>query len=220
MHKIKITNCKNHIEEFTLHNGTYRIGRSMDSTLRLEGEEVSRLHARLFVGQTRCELIDEASKNGTFVNGSRVSSHYLNDGDIIKIGRFNLQFISDSAKPHYPAQKRYVKLSFFIICLALALTLVLFLYQNKAAKKTKLQLAERTAQYLAERNKEALYLGEYNSINLSNLPPYVTEAKIWDRNGILRKDVQGRSLHTSGEISVPVYYESVQVGTLKMKYKL
>lgn len=215
MHKLKITNCKNHIEEITLPIGSYTIGRSLDSTLRLEGEEVSRLHARLLVNHTRCELVDEGSKNGTLVNGNRITSYYLNDGDTIKIGRFNLRYISDTIKP----EKSGVRHHFFPI-IGLTLTAIIlagfFFYQNRLTKKT---LAQRTAQYLAERNKEALYLGEYTSIDLTNLPQGVVQVAIWDRHGVLRagaqpEDGQGPAL------TIPIYYESVQVGTLWMRYKL
>lgn len=216
MQKLKITNCKNHIEEFTLAGGSYTFGRSLDSTLRLEGEEVSRLHAKLLVNSTRCELIDEGSKNGTLVNGNRITSRYLNDGDTIKIGRFNLKYISDTIKPE---EKSGVRHHFFPI-IGITLILLVFsgfsFYQNKLTKKT---LAQRTAQYLAERNKEALYLGEYASIDLTNLPQDVIQVAIWDRNGILRagpqpEDGQGPAL------TIPIYYESVMVGKLWMRYKL
>lgn len=216
MHKIKITNCKNHIEEITLASGSYTIGRSLDSTLRLEGEEVSRLHARLFVSPTRCELIDEGSKNGTLVNGNRIASHYLNDGDIIRIGRFNLKYISDNIKPEKNEKSGVRHLfSFFLICLVIIAGF--FFYQNRITKKT---LAQRTAQYLAERNKEALYLGEYASIDLTNLPTGVIQVAIWDRNGILRAGAQPPDAGGPNEINIPIYYESVRVGTLWMKYKL
>lgn len=219
MHKLKITNCKNHIEEITLINGTHTIGRSLDSTLRLEGDEVSRLHARLLVNQTLCELIDEGSKNGTFINGNRITSYYLQNNDIIQIGRFNLQFISDTAKPHIPPKKRWKTLVF------LTAALVLFLYQMTVTGRTKLQLAERTAQYLAERNKEALYLGEYTSIDLTNLPPEIIQVAVWDRNGKLRAqyppDAEPPDNVRGGASNItPIYYESVQVGTLWIKYRL
>lgn len=238
MYKLKITNCKNHIEEITLTEGIHNIGRSLDSTLRLEGEEVSRLHARLFVKPNLCELVDEGSKNGTFINGNRITSNFLNDGDIIKIGRFNLQFTSDIAEHH--KEKRRIKIPFLKISLVSVFIIFsgLFLYQKSTGQKTKIILAERTAQYLAERNKEALYLGEYDSINLTNLPPEIEQVAIWDRHGNLRAtqppgidsidvqvDVRGDASHirkigNTVEIYTPIYYESVHVGTLWMVYKL
>lgn len=218
MHKLKIINCKNHIEELTLTNGTYTIGRSMDSTLRLEGDEVSRLHARLFIDQNRCQLIDEGSKNGTFVNGNRITSCYLKNGDIIRIGRFNLQFISDTAKSHIPApQKRWKPLIPFI---PMFIMFILLLYQIAVIKRVKLELSRRTAQYLAEKNKEALYLGEYSSIDLTNLPKEVKQVAVWDRNGILRaKYPSDTPIPDETSDTIPIYYESTKVGTLWINYK-
>lgn len=120
MHKLKIKNCKNHIEEITLNEGIHSIGRTLDSTLRLEGEEVSRIHARLLVNHTECILIDEKSKNGTFLNKQRINSSYLKDGDIIQIGKFDLQFTSDSSRPHtkgFISKKARKKKKINYICL-------------------------------------------------------------------------------------------------------
>ena len=93
MHRLRITNCKSHIEEVTLKNGSYSLGRSFESSIRLESTEISRLHARLLIGNHECEVIDESSANGTFVNGEKVISHRLRNGDIIGVGKFKLEFI-------------------------------------------------------------------------------------------------------------------------------
>lgn len=230
MHKLKITNCKNHIEEFTLSEGSHTIGRSLDSTIRLESDEVSRIHARLLVNPNHCVLIDEHSKNGTFIHNNRIQSHYLHDGDIINIGRFNIHFLSDSAKPHFIENKEpKIKIIAVLLVIGLVFFASFSFYQKTQTKKVKLKLAERTAQYLAEKNKESLYLGEYDSIDLTKLPPGITQAAVWDRNGVLRShqpvanpppDVRGRASNIQNEISTPIYYESTKVGTLWIKYKL
>lgn len=240
MHRLKITNCRNHIDQITLTEGTHTIGRTLDSTLRLEGEEVSRLHARLLIRSNLCELIDESSKNGTFINGKRIKSQLLQNGDKIQIGKFNIQFTTDSAKPHYLSgsnknipKQRFLKI---IIALSLLISTGLFFYQYLSTKKTSFHLAERTAEYLAEKNKEALYLGEYDSINLANLPKQVIQISIWDRNNTLRanhpKDAETlpgpkktdtiQTYKTRGKIQInmPIYYDSIRVGTLGIIYKL
>ena len=249
MHKLKITNCKNHIQEIILPQGVHTIGRELDSTVRLEGEGVSRLHARISITGPNCEISDIQSKNGTFINHSRITTSCLFDEDIINIGEFNLQFTSDTARSHAPRpgpgparlaapltrKKRFTALTVTII--SLLLTLIMFsglVYTSVRYKKTVLQLAERTAQYLAARNKEALYLGEYGSLDFSRLPPPVTTIAIWDRNGILRgQKPQGKELSVkpsdsarmvrSGKtvgVTVPVSYQSVRVGTLWIEYKI
>ena len=46
----------------------------------------SRRHARVWAGVDAVELEDLGSKNGTFVNGSQVNRHRLQDGDLVRIG--------------------------------------------------------------------------------------------------------------------------------------
>lgn len=60
----------------------------------------SRRHATLRVSAdgTRVELRDEHSKNGSFVNGERVTRRLLNDGDVIRIGS-SLLLLRQDADP-------------------------------------------------------------------------------------------------------------------------
>jgi len=245
MHKLKITNCKSHIQEITLPEGVHTIGRSLDSTIRLEGEEVSRLHARVTINGSTCKISDNQSKNGTFINNSRITSSLLVDGDTIKIGKFDLLCLSDTVRSH-PYQsaknaastpnKKYPVTATVALILLLTTIITVFglLYSIHSHRKTTLQLAERTAQYLAEKNKEALYLGEYTSIDLSHLPPAVTAISIWDRNGVLRaqkppvtelsvKLSDSTQLVRSGNtvtVFTPIRHQFTRVGTLWIKYKL
>jgi hypothetical protein len=54
--------------------------------LRFPGGTVSSTHARLERGEAGWAVVDEGSKNGTFVNGERVSRAALRDGDLLEIG--------------------------------------------------------------------------------------------------------------------------------------
>jgi len=54
--------------------------------LRLPGTTVSSLHAHLERGEAGWTIVDEHSKNGTFVNGARVARAALRDGDLLEIG--------------------------------------------------------------------------------------------------------------------------------------
>jgi hypothetical protein len=49
-------------------------------------DSISRAHAMLFVDPQGVGIIDLASTNGTYVNGGRVSSALVNDGDTIALG--------------------------------------------------------------------------------------------------------------------------------------
>jgi hypothetical protein len=66
------------------------VGRSHSAHVRLSwDEEVSALHAQLEVVGDECTLVDEGlSRNGSYVNGGRVSGrHRLRDGDVLRFGR-------------------------------------------------------------------------------------------------------------------------------------
>jgi len=48
---------------------------------------VSREHAQIIPIEGRVMLIDMRSKNGTYVNGKRISDYALQDGDVITLGK-------------------------------------------------------------------------------------------------------------------------------------
>lgn len=72
---------------FTNHD-TLLVGRISKAQLRLKDDlHFSRYHFRLEFKPPTCFLLDLSSRNGTFVNGTRVSECFLNDGDVISGGR-------------------------------------------------------------------------------------------------------------------------------------
>jgi predicted nucleic acid-binding Zn-ribbon protein len=73
-----------------------RIGRSLSAHLRFEDPTVSRRHAVLIAEADGVRVLDDRSLNGVFVNGERVVSHLLADGDEIVIGRYRLRFTDRS----------------------------------------------------------------------------------------------------------------------------
>ena len=54
--------------------------------LRFPGSTVSSSHARLERAEAGWTVVDEGSKNGTFVNGERIPRAALRDGDLLEIG--------------------------------------------------------------------------------------------------------------------------------------
>ncbi|HEX7843361.1 MAG TPA: sigma 54-interacting transcriptional regulator [Kofleriaceae bacterium] len=54
--------------------------------LRFPGSTLSTVHARLERSEVGWTVVDEGSKNGTFVNGERVARAALRDGDVLEIG--------------------------------------------------------------------------------------------------------------------------------------
>ena len=84
-------------------NKQYIIGRSREADIQLTDERVSRRHASLKWSGTGFTLVDLQSTNGTYVNGGKAGSIRLLDGDRIRIGPHDLQYIvssgNDSAMP-------------------------------------------------------------------------------------------------------------------------
>ncbi len=68
------------------------IGRAYTNLLRIDGEEVSRVHAILYKRDQDYLIRDLDSKNGVFVNGQRVTSSLVVPGDEIQIGNAILLF--------------------------------------------------------------------------------------------------------------------------------
>jgi pSer/pThr/pTyr-binding forkhead associated (FHA) protein len=71
------------------------IGRSGSTDLRLDFDsEISGLHAQIDVVGSECTLVDDGlSRNGSFVNGERVSGRRrLRDGDALRFGRTGVLF--------------------------------------------------------------------------------------------------------------------------------
>jgi len=72
------------------HN-TLLVGRSIHAQLRLkEDVHFSRHHFRLEANPPSCFVMDLGSRNGTYVNGERITERFLKDGDIISGGRTKL----------------------------------------------------------------------------------------------------------------------------------
>lgn len=68
----------------------FLIGRGSWCDLVLSGATVSRRHAELHFREGRWVLVDLASTNGTYINGSRVHRSQLLPGDRLALGREQL----------------------------------------------------------------------------------------------------------------------------------
>lgn len=75
----------------TLQDGTNIIGRDPDAAVWIDSAIVSRRHARLVVQDGRVTVEDLGSRNGTFVNGARLTgASPLVHGDEIRLGTLRL----------------------------------------------------------------------------------------------------------------------------------
>jgi len=72
--------------------GAIKIGRANDNDIVIPEVLASRHHATLVPTATGTEIHDNRSINGTFVNGTRVETAVLHDGDVVTIGNIDLVF--------------------------------------------------------------------------------------------------------------------------------
>ena len=76
-----------------------RIGRGTDQDVVLADIAVSRRHVTIVTEGSRFRLKDLGSGNGSLVNGQRVDSVLLNDGDQIEIGNTLMRFDHAGSRP-------------------------------------------------------------------------------------------------------------------------
>lgn len=77
---------------FLLDRDEVPAGRHPASEIFLDDVTVSRRHARFVRRGETFEITDTGSLNGTYVNGDRVDSVVLDNGDEVQIGKFRFTF--------------------------------------------------------------------------------------------------------------------------------
>jgi ABC-type multidrug transport system ATPase subunit len=77
-------------------SGALTIGRATDNDIVIQDVLASRHHAFLTLTPLGTEIRDAHSVNGTFVNGVRVGSAVLTEGDVVTIGNVDLVFTGDN----------------------------------------------------------------------------------------------------------------------------
>jgi diguanylate cyclase (GGDEF)-like protein len=85
---------------YTLIRGETWVGRSRNAQIRIDDESVSRLHARILSTAGNAALQDLRSKNGTYVNSVRIRDTRLLNGDIVRVGRVSLKYLSGRNVEH------------------------------------------------------------------------------------------------------------------------
>ena len=81
------------------------IGRSHDCDVRIHDIMLSREHLGLEKRGGQWEAVDLDSRNGTFINGERITRHVLNDGDVVKAGRTEIAFFTADLASAAPARR-------------------------------------------------------------------------------------------------------------------
>jgi ABC-type multidrug transport system ATPase subunit/ABC-type multidrug transport system permease subunit len=92
------------------------IGRSSDNDIVIQDVLASRHHAFLTETPLGTEIRDAHSVNGTFVNGVRVGSAILTEGDVVTIGNVDLVFTRDTLVRRTEAATRTGGLEVNAVC--------------------------------------------------------------------------------------------------------
>ena len=77
---------------FPLFKDRLTIGRSGDNDIQLNAPFISRKHAVVTTDGETTRVIDWGSMNGVYVNSSRVTEHFLKNGDIVTIGNAHFRY--------------------------------------------------------------------------------------------------------------------------------
>ncbi len=87
------------VDEFIIDKETISIGRKLNNDIQLSELTVSGHHSMILSSDDETYIKDNASTNGTLLNGVRITKSILNHGDIIQIG--NYQFAYHAAQDVY-----------------------------------------------------------------------------------------------------------------------
>ncbi len=78
------------------------VGREPNCEIHIDNLGISRQHCAFMQRNDAFLVQDLGSSNGTYVNGRKVTEHFLNDADEIVIGKYTLRFKND-IQPAQPA---------------------------------------------------------------------------------------------------------------------
>lgn len=83
------------VQEITLTQGRIIVGRTPDNDLQIDSRFVSRHHCQITTAANSSVIEDLNSTNGIYVKSRRVRRHYLNDGDVVLVGKHELIYVDE-----------------------------------------------------------------------------------------------------------------------------
>lgn len=85
------------LKEFQLDKERITLGRKPSNDIHIDNLAVSGTHAVIVTILNDSFLEDLNSTNGTLVNGKQVQKHFLQNGDVIEVGKYKLKYINEQA---------------------------------------------------------------------------------------------------------------------------
>jgi hypothetical protein len=99
------------MNEVVLARERMTIGRKPHNDIVIDNIAVSAEHAVIVTLFNDSFLEDLGSTNGTFVNGQPVKKHFLQNGDVIELGKYRLKFIADADMAPAPYRQELASLA-------------------------------------------------------------------------------------------------------------
>lgn len=86
------------LKEIPLSKERTTIGRKASNDIQIDNLAVSGEHAVIVTILNDSFLEDLNSTNGTFVNGQQVKKHFLQNNDVIELGKYRLKYINEAVQ--------------------------------------------------------------------------------------------------------------------------
>jgi pSer/pThr/pTyr-binding forkhead associated (FHA) protein len=93
------------LKEIPLSKERTTIGRKPHNDIQIDNLAVSGEHAVIVTILNDCFLEDLGSTNGTLVNGNPVKKHFLQNNDVVELGKYRLKFVGEAPVPAAAAEK-------------------------------------------------------------------------------------------------------------------
>src|ERR1700704_30018 len=93
--RLRVASDGRTVQEVTLHIGRLIVGRTPDNDLQIDSRFISRHHCQIVTTMHSSVIEDLNSTNGIYVKSKRVRRHYLNDGDVVVIGKHELIYVDE-----------------------------------------------------------------------------------------------------------------------------
>jgi pSer/pThr/pTyr-binding forkhead associated (FHA) protein len=93
------------LKEIPLTKERTTIGRKPHNDIQIDNLAVSGEHAVIVTILNDCFLEDLGSTNGTLVNGNPVKKHFLQNNDVVELGKYRLKFVGEAPVPAAAAEK-------------------------------------------------------------------------------------------------------------------
>jgi general secretion pathway protein A len=90
------------VQEVPLRIGRVIVGRTPDNDVQIDSRFISRHHCQVITKTNSCVIEDLNSTNGIYVNSNRVRRHYLNDGDVVLVGKHELIYVDERSRSRDP----------------------------------------------------------------------------------------------------------------------